>query len=156
MRPGYPTINIEAAAHSEDDPAERLYALASGTDCRSVKLDKIAIGVVVALPSFPHSHTLAKEIDGLPIFGLTDRLWPHVHLCQAQMGAEMEIETAGDYCLVVTAASNTVSEARQASYARVKQIHIPGGVAVRDDISERLAKQLPELQKHGYALGMQY
>jgi phosphoribosylamine---glycine ligase len=155
MRPGYPTINIEAAVHSEDDPAARLYALATGTDCRSVLLDKIAIGVVVALPSFPHSHTLAKEIDGLPIFGLTDRLWPHVHLCQARL-EKGQIQTAGDYCLVVTAASNSVSQARQAAYARVKQLHIPGGVSVRDDIGERLSKQLPLLQKNGYALGLEY
>jgi phosphoribosylamine---glycine ligase len=155
MRPGYPTINIEAEVHSEDDPAARLYALASGTDCRSVLIDKVALGVVVALPSFPHSHSLAKEMDGLPIFGLTDRLWPHVHLCQARL-EKGQIQTAGDYVLVATAASNTVSQARQAAYARVKQISIPGGMSVRDDIGERLSKQLPELQKHGYAVGMAY
>jgi phosphoribosylamine---glycine ligase len=155
MRPGYPTINIEAAVHSEDDPAARLYQLASGIDSRSVILDKIALGVVVALPSFPHSHSLAKEIDGLPIFGLSDRLWPHVHPAQMRM-TEGQIETAGDYCLVVTSSSSTISECRKLAYGRVKQIHIPGGVSVRDDIGERLSKQLPELQKHGYATGMVY
>ena len=155
MRPGWPTQNIYEAVHSDQDPCSRLYQLASGTDCLSAILDKVAIGVVVALPSFPHSHTLAKEIDGLPIFGLTNRLWPHVHLCQARM-ENGQIETAGDYVCVITAAANTVSQARQAAYARVKSLDIPGGVAVRDDIGERLSKQLPELQKHGFASGLTY
>ena len=67
-----------------------------------------------------------------------------------------QIETAGDYVCVITAAANTVSQARQAAYARVKSLDIPGGVAVRDDIGERLSKQLPELQKHGFASGLTY
>lgn len=156
IRPGYPTINIEAAAHSLDDPCERLYALAKGEDCKSVLLDLVALGVVVALPSFPHSHTLAKEIDGIPIHGISSRLWPHVHPCQMQQDKMGELQTAGDYCMVVTALADTVSGAREAAYRRVDQIHIPGGKAVRDDIGQKLSRKLPILQGLGYATGMEY
>jgi phosphoribosylamine--glycine ligase len=155
MRPGYPTINIEAEVHSTVDPVERLYALANGEDCKSCVLDRVALGVVVALPSFPHSHSLAKEIDGIPIHGITSRLWPHLHPCQMR-STKGELETAGDYVMVVTAQSDTVSGARTAAYYRTKKIHIPGGMAVRDDIGERLAKQLPILHDQGYATGMEY
>jgi phosphoribosylamine---glycine ligase len=155
IRPGYPTINIEAEVHSCDDPCDRLYALAKGEDCRSVMLDQVAVGVVVALPSFPHSHALAKEIDGIPIHGVSSRIWPHFHCCQVRMEND-ELQTAGDYVAVLTASGDTVSGARAAAYNRVKKVHIPGGVAVRDDIAERLAKQLPVLQEHSYATGLGY
>jgi phosphoribosylamine--glycine ligase len=155
MRPGYPTINIEAAAHSTVDPVDRLYALAKGDDCKSALLDRVALGVVIALPSFPHSHSLAKEIDGIPIHGITSRIWPHFHPCQMR-STKGQLETAGDYVAVVTAQSDTVSGAREAAYKRVSRIHVPGGVAVRDDIGERLSRQLPILHEHGYATGMKY
>jgi phosphoribosylamine-glycine ligase len=58
----------------------------------------------------------------------------------------------GDYCMVVTAAE--VSKAKEVAYKRIKGIHIPGGITVRDDIGERLEEQIPGLQKHGYALGV--
>lgn len=155
MRPGYPTINIEAECHSVTDPADRLHALAKGDDCKSVVLDRVALGVVVALPSFPHSHSLAKDIDGIPIHGITSRLWPHMH--PAQMRSKSgNLETAGDYVAVLTASGDTVSQCREAAYRRVEQIHIPGGISVRDDIGKRLSKQLPILHEQGYATGLEY
>jgi phosphoribosylamine---glycine ligase len=114
LRPGYPTINIEAEVHGIDDPVERLYALAKGDDCRSVMLDRIALGVVVALPSFPHSHSLAKEIDGIPIHGISGRLRPHFHPCQIRKNKDT-LETAGDYVAVVTSSAGTVADARRCS-----------------------------------------
>jgi phosphoribosylamine--glycine ligase len=157
LRPGYPSINIEAEVHTIDDPVERLYSLAKGEDCNSIALDRVALGVVVALPSFPHGHALSKEIDGIPIHGITDRLMPHLHPCQIRRGNNgTELETAGDYVMVLTAQADTVSGARHTAYDRVKKIWIPGGVSVRIDIGERLSKELPELQAHGYALGLEY
>lgn len=155
MRPGYPTINIEAAVHSVMDPAERLYSLAKGDDCKSCLLDRIALGAVVALPSFPHSHSLAKEIDGIPIYGVTSRLWSHMHPAQMR-SISGNLETAGDYVCVLTASGETVSQCREAAYRRVEQLHIPGGMSVRDDIGKRLSKQLPVLHGQGYATGMEY
>ncbi len=154
-RPGWPTWNIEGAVHAEDDPAARLYQLASGTDSRSVMIEKVAIGVVVALPSFPHSHSLAKDIDGIPIHGIDQRMMRHFHPCQVRC-EHGQLQTAGDYCFVVTASGNSVSAARTTAYSRIKTLHIPGGVSVRDDIGERLSKQLPILNSYGYATGMLY
>ena len=157
MRPGYPTINIEAAVHSVADPAERLMLLAQGRDSRSVELDKIAVGVVVALPTFPHGHALSKEIDGVPIFG-TEELGDSFHACQIRKGETdySRLATAGDYCFVVAEWAETVSGAAKSCYKHIGRIHISGGLAVRDDIGERLKNDLPELQKHGYAVGMRY
>jgi phosphoribosylamine---glycine ligase len=155
IRPGYPTINIEAEVHGVADPVERLYLLAKGEDCKSVIMDKIAVGVVIALPSFPHTHALSKEIDGIPIHGVEPPLWQYIHPCQMRV-AERKLETAGDYVMVVTASADIVSDACATAYSRVKKIHIPGGVTVRDDIGERLEEQLPILHSLGYAMGMDY
>jgi phosphoribosylamine-glycine ligase len=125
--------------------------LANGRDCHSVIMDKIALGVVVALPSFPHAHALSKEIDGIPVFG-TDEVADNLHCCQMRKGDITHLATSGDYCMVVTAAE--VSKAKEVAYKRIKGIHIPGGITVRDDIGERLEEQIPRLQKHGYALGV--
>jgi phosphoribosylamine---glycine ligase len=157
MRPGYPTINIESAVHTIADPAERLMLLAQGRDSRSVEIDKIAVGVVVALPSFPHAHSLQKEIDGLPVFG-TEELGDDLHCCQMRKG-ELDysrLATAGDYCFVVASAGDTVSRTAAAVYNSIGRVHIPGGTSVRDDIGERLKYDLPSLQEHGYATEMRY
>jgi len=63
---------------------------------------------------------------------------------------------AGDYVLVVSAVGDTVYEAKQTCYRRLKQIQMPSSPMWRTDIGDRLAKELPKLQEHGYAMGMQF
>jgi phosphoribosylamine--glycine ligase len=163
MRPGWPTFNIQQELH--DDPVEWLYELACGHDCRPFTLDKVAIGVVVSVPDFPYSHLTRKEVVGSPIYGISPRISDHVHYCEVMMG-EAPIErdgkivkekmpvTAGDYVLVMSATGDDVYSAKQTAYRRLKRISLPGSPMWRTDIGDRLAKQLPELQKHGYASGM--
>jgi phosphoribosylamine---glycine ligase len=156
MRPGFPTINIEQEIHANDDPADRLMALATGHDCRSIVPDQVSCGFVVAGKDFPHSRTLIKDIDGIPVFGTNEVGDKHLHPCQIRAGKLTEFETAGDYNFVVTGSGKTVAEAKRKAFERVKKIHIPGGETVRIDIGERLKKELPKLHALGFALGMEY
>jgi len=163
MRPGWPTFNIQQELH--DDPVEWLYDLAQGRDSRPFIMDTVAIGVVVSVPDFPYSHLTRKEVVGSPIYGITPRMEDHVHFCEVMMG-EAPIErdgkvvkekmpvTAGDYVLVMSATGDDVYSAKQTAYRRLGRIKMPGSPMWRTDIGDRLSKQLPELQSHGYATGM--
>jgi len=166
IRPGWPTFNIQQELH-EGDPAEWLMMLAAGKEPPVIE-NKVAIGVVVSIPDYPYSHLTRKEVIGAPIYGLDNpRLMPHVHLCETMAGdAPCDCEgkivtkamhvTAGDYVLVMSAVGDTVYEAKQTAYRRLKRISLPSSPMYRTDIGDRLAKQLPELQEHGFATGMTF
>jgi phosphoribosylamine---glycine ligase len=49
----------------------------------------------------------------------------------------------------------TVKQACERAYKTVKEIHIPN-MQFRDDVGEKLEKELPELQKHGFATEFKY
>jgi phosphoribosylamine-glycine ligase len=53
--------------------------------------------------------------------------------------------------LVMTALGETVQHARDLCYARMTRLTVPNSPAYRTDIGNRLRRQLPEIQKHGYA-----
>lgn len=166
MRPGWPTYNIQQELH-EGDPFEWLELLAAGKEPPIIK-DKIAIGVVLSIPDYPYSHLTRKEVVGAPIYGLDNpRLAPHVHFCEVMYGkapcdrdgeivTRPMVVTAGDYVLVVSALGDTVYDAKQTCYRRLKQISLPNSPMWRTDIGDRLAKQLPNLQEHGFAMGLQF
>lgn len=166
MRPGWPTFNIQQELHV-GDPVEWLAQLAAGKDARNILMDEVAIGVVLSIPDYPYSHLTRKEVIGSPIYGLTSRLQPHVHFCEVMEGKapvdhEGEVKeealpvTAGDYVLVMTATGETVYEAKQTAYRRLKKLMVPNSPMYRTDIGDRLSKQLPKIQEHGFATGMEF
>mgnify|MGYP003350106192 FL=1 len=60
--------------------------------------------------------------------------------------------TAGSYVCIVTGTGDTVEEAADDCYKRIKKkINIPNSIGYRIDIGKRLEKQLPELCKMGYS-----
>jgi phosphoribosylamine---glycine ligase len=63
--------------------------------------------------------------------------------------------TCGDYVAVVTGTGKSVKQATERAYNVVKEISVPD-LMWRDDIGEKLEKELPELQKHGYATEFTY
>ena len=69
---------------------------------------------------------------------------------------EPMVVTAGDYVLVTSGIGNTVREATCNSMEVVKKIEIPSAMIVRDDVGERLEKELPKLQKLGYCKDFRY
>jgi phosphoribosylamine--glycine ligase len=165
MRPGWPTFNIQQELH-EGDPAEWLWELAKGKDPTTLK-NLIAIGVVLSVPDYPYSHLTRKEVVGSPIYGLTPRLMRHTHFCEVMQG-EAPVDrdgkvvnesipvTAGDYVLVMSATGQTVYDAKQTVYRRLKALTLPNSPMWRTDIGDRLSKQLPKLQRHGFATGLEF
>lgn len=165
MRFGWPTINIQQELH-EMDFIEWLALLSNGKDGRRLKLNAVALGAVVAIPDYP-SKTPPEKMVGVPVYGLTPSLHPHIHPCCMMWGegpqesngkivqAPMPL-TAGDYVLIGSGTGATVREAQSRAYRAIKKLKIPSSPFWRPDIGVRLKKQLPELQAKGYATGMNY
>lgn len=166
MRPGWPTFNIQQALH-KGDHAEWLMKLANGEDARNWEMDKVAVGVVMSIPDYPYSHLTRREVNGIPLYGMTPLTAPSIHPCEMQMGeAPHEVSgkiitlpcmvTAGDYVLVASGMGDSISEAKRAAYRVLKSLSLPNSPMYRTDIGNRLKKQLPELQKLGFATNLQF
>jgi phosphoribosylamine--glycine ligase len=165
-RLGWPAFNLQTAL-VQGDPVQWLLDLASGIDARPFSLNKICVGVVLSIPDYPYSHATKQETVGIPIYGVTENLWEHLHPCEMMMAdapvADQEKiivspmpATAGDYVLVMTGIADTVVEARDSTYRRLEKLDVPNSPMYRTDIGNRLRGQIPKLQEHGYATGMRY
>lgn len=166
MRFGWPTINIQLEL-LEADPFQWLADLSDGRDLRHLRLNEIAVGVVVAIPDYPARTIPIEKAVGVPVYGLTQSLHRHVHPCMMMWGeGPQELNgkivqtpmplTAGDYVLVATGTGKSVREAQSRAYSVTKKLKIPSSPFWRPDIGVRLKKQLPDLQAKGYAAGMTY
>lgn len=154
MRCGWPAFNIEQSL-IDGDMMEFLADLAKGLDTRPPhRLNEVAVGVCAVIGDFPYSRETRKEVVGRPIWG-AEADDEHVHLCEAQM-AEGQLMTAGDYVMVLTGTGDTVQAARRAVSRRLDRLEIAGGVFWRVDIGQRLSRELPQLQAHGFAKGLRY
>jgi phosphoribosylamine--glycine ligase len=164
MRPGWPAFSIQQALH-KGDHAQWMVDLWEGKDARNQVMDTIAVGVVMSIPKYPYCKSASEETTGIPIYG--DSKSNSVHLAQCQMGTapvqekgkivtRPHLVTAGDYLLVATGTGETVTAARKSSYSVLKSLSVPNSPMYRTDIGVRLKRQLPELQKHGFATGMVY
>lgn len=167
MRFGWPTFNIQLALDKSNDPVSWLSDLANGKDARNWMLNEAAIGVVLATGDFPHSHLTRKDVVGVPIYGITPRNEPSIHYCEVMKGdAPMEVDgtikvmptkvTAGDYIMVCTGTSRTVSGAIDNAYRVVEKINIPGSMMYRNDIGKKMSRSLPKVQAHGFATAWRY
>ncbi len=167
MRFGYPAINIELALH-DGDPIEFLAGLAEGKPLRTRRLDEIAVGVVMALPPYPFGHEKAEEVVDVPIWGCTPAVEDHLHFCNVKLGPVPSIEkagrivqeahlcTSGSYVLVATGTGQSVVDARAQAHRVLGRLSIPASPFWRNEIGQRLRKELPTLQAHGYATGLSY
>jgi phosphoribosylamine--glycine ligase len=163
-RPGWPLFNIQSALH-KGDPVEWMLDLINGKDTLKTS-NKTAVGVVVAIPDFPFTKSTGRNPCGYPIYGL-ENIMDDVHLCEVMMGkapvmkgdqivTEDHIVSAGDYILVATGTGNDVCTASEKAYKVIDEINVPNSLIVRDDIGERLEKDLPKLQKYGYCTDFVY
>lgn len=158
-RLGWPAFNIMCASH-QGDPVEWMFDACEGKDTLKVST-AIATGVVVAQPDYPYSkHTHAETLD-VPIYGVSDRnkrfLWPQsvkmATLPQMKDGKlvdEPMWATCGDYLLVATGLGKSVKQSAERAYRVVKDLQIPNMI-YRDDVGEKLERELPLLQEHGFA-----
>lgn len=165
MRFGWPAQNIYAAM-LKGDPVQWMLDLINGQDTMRVT-EEIAVGVVMTHGDYPYGKLAGRETTGFPIYGLTPRNKEHLHfqdvmdgIAPMMIGGEVKdvrtFVTAGDYVLIVTGLGTTVQEARKAAYRTCWQIDWPSNRMFRTDIGKRLQKELPKLQSHRFALGMQY
>jgi phosphoribosylamine--glycine ligase len=163
MRPGWPTFHNQVATH-EGDPAQWMKDLLHGRDTLKVKENTACVSVVLAIPDFPYSKLTNKEVSDIPVY-LNDADKRAVHLSEVQLG-EAYVQagdkpvkmpcyvTSGDYVAVVTGLGETITGARRSAYATVRKIKMPADPFYRPDIGVgRMVKDLPMVQKHGFALG---
>ena len=163
-RPGWPAFNIMLAEH-KGDPVQWIWDACNGMDTLDVSL-QVACGLVVTIPDYPYSNKTKAERSDIPIYGVTDKNKPYIApqsvklAKQPTMKAGKVVEediwtTADDYVAVVTGLGKTVTQACERAYETVKQLHIPD-MMYRDDIGERLEKNLPKLHAQGYATEFRY
>ena len=153
MRLGWPAFNIELDLF-DCDPIEFLHALASGETVRGAhKMNEVAVGVVMAIPPYPHPPRDYEEVVGVPLYGL--ETIPGWHPCEVQAGEETMC-SAGTYIGIAVGTGNTVREAHKRSGRILSQASVPTSPFWRNDIGARLKKDLPSLQAHGFATGMEF
>lgn len=159
---GWPHFQITSSLH-KGDPAAWMADLLDGYDSLEVSSD-VATGVVCTIPDFPYNKLPREKLCGIPVYCDMN---PHIHPCEL-MGGTAPVQvgnkvvdmpnwvTAGNYLLVATGNAPTVSASAKKAYEVLKGIEIPNSPMWRTDIGDRLKKELPLLQKHGYAKDLTY
>jgi phosphoribosylamine---glycine ligase len=153
-RNGYPCFNIELSM-LDCDPCEFLMALACGESTKGAhRMNEPAVGVVMALPPYPNSPRDYDEIVGVPLYGDLGEAW---HPCEMQAGEDgAEQASAGGYLGVATGTGDTVRQAARRAYRVLDHLSMPASPFWRDDIGERLRREIPLLNEHGFAVGLEY
>jgi phosphoribosylamine--glycine ligase len=164
-RPGWPIFTIQTAMHI-GDPADWMLDLLNGEDTLEV-LDEMATGIRVFLPDFPYTEYTKRDCTGFPIYNCEPLLCEDVHLVDAKIGkapgvkngkivdTEMYV-TTGDRAFVAIGTDYSVSGSKNRAIRAIKKVEIPNSPEWRDDIGERLEKQIPLLQDLGYATDWKY
>ena len=143
-----------------------MFDLLEGKDTLKVSKD-IATGIVIPIGDYPRSKTTGRDHSGFPIYGLPDELTTDYNLCEVMIGnapqnedgevvTRPSIVTAGDYVMIANGHGKTVEDSCKEAYKNVKKIDIPDCINVRDDVGERLEKELPKLQSYGFCKSWKY
>lgn len=166
LRFGWPAFHNHLSL-TEGDPVQWMKDLLDGLDTLRAKKDGLlSVSVVYSIPPYPYTGTaLGKETSGIPVYHAGDR--EHIHPvemmkladCPVQVGSQVlrlpNYATAGEYVLVATGTGETISGARLSAYSALRKVRMPNDPQYRGDIGRgRLIKQLPNLQKMGYAEGI--
>lgn len=164
MRFGWPLVMIQSSLH-KGDPIVWMKDLMEGRDTLEVE-EKVAVGVVLSHGDYPNAWAGVGENSGFPLTGFkeTDENVHLVDVCVKEAPVmvgksvhELEtLVTAGNYVLVTTGTAGTVEKAAKKCYEKLWPITLPSNRMFRTDIGSRLEKELPLLQRHGYAEGMSY
>lgn len=155
-RHGWPLFQIQQALHP--DVANWMLDALHGRDTFQPSKD-VAVGIVTAMPDFPYGRLTRKDVMGFPIWGVNAGNRYNFHPCELMAGEsygetgkiEPMMVSAGDYLAVITGTGSSISRAKDRAYKNLKEFEIPNSPIFRTDIGNRLEKQLPELQKYGYA-----
>jgi len=164
-RPGWPHFNLCMALH-QGDPVAWMVDLLKGKDTLDVS-EQTCVGVVMAMGDYPWDLLPPNDSEGWPIRGLSSKTLPSLALSSVMRGkapvakgkniAEQEtVVTAGSYVLVATGLGDSVTEAQESVYDTCHEIGWPPHQIYRNDIGDRLEEDLPKLQEHGFADGMEF
>jgi len=148
---GWPAWNIETALY-DSDPIEFLAGVAAGDTNldRARRLNEVALGVYLRFLD-------GRGIIGAPIYGLDSPAEISYRAVEIAISEGREgLCSAGDHPILCVGTGDTVRQAARKAYKALSEIHIPGSPLHRNDIGKRLSKELPELQSHGFALGLNY
>jgi phosphoribosylamine--glycine ligase len=163
-RLGWPAANIMWASH-KDDPVQWMYDACEGKDTLQVS-PQVACGVVIAQPDYPYSKATKAETEGIPIYGVTREVLKYLAPQSVKIASQPNMEgdkivdqptwtTTGDYIAVATSLGKTVKQACKRAYETVKALHVPNMI-YRDDVGEKLEKELKILHPLGYATEFEY
>ena len=152
-------------ATHKGDPVEWMVDAINGDDTTNFST-AIACGVVIAQPDYPHSNMTKAETMDIPVYGVTPKNRKFIAPQAIKMAKMPDMEgdeivereiwaTCGDYLAVVTGTGRSVKQATERAYTVIKDIHVPD-LMWRDDIGEKLKKEIPELQKFGFATEFTY
>lgn len=161
-RLGWPAFYLQTASH-KGDPAQWMLDLLNGKDSLKVAND-VCMGVVCAQPPYPLEKFKPEEVEGNPISGL-DTVWQDIHPAMMMIGKGPVMkggkvvdaptyQTTGPYVLVATGLGKTIEAAKKSVYETIDEISFPN-MMLRTDIGDKVTKAIPDLHKHGYALGME-
>jgi phosphoribosylamine--glycine ligase len=165
LRDGWPAKHNQVSL-LKGDPAKWMLDLLNGYDTIQMqKAGLLSVSVVYTIPPYPYPRGQVKDVRRIPVYhaGDAERIHPVEMMmceCPVQVGKKVarltNPATAGDYVLVATGKGETVAEARSDAYKAVRKITMPNSPAYRLDIGRgRMGKQLPALQKMGYATGIE-
>ncbi|MSR76222.1 MAG: phosphoribosylamine--glycine ligase [Candidatus Ryanbacteria bacterium] len=145
---GYPTISIQMEGITSP-MGELLYMMAKGEQYDIKTKKGFQLGVIIAVPPFPYDDKRESAIyKDISILFKKPNL-EGVHLGDVKL-VDGDWHLAGDsgYALVVTGASNTVEEARQLAYKRIKNIMLQN-MFYRTDIGVKWYHESDQLQTWG-------
>jgi hypothetical protein len=116
------------------------------------------------MPDFPNHHLKEDQLSGFPVWGLTKDNRYYFHPFNMKLGEGIDekgatvpmMVTAGNAIATVTGCGRTVQAAKKDAYGHLSELEIPNSPMYRTDIGDRLAEQLPILQKYGYCTSWVY
>lgn len=158
MRFGWPTFTIQMSLF-EWDPIEFLYEFAMGRSTKNAfRMNDVCVGVIPVLPPFPSTPKNYEDIIGIPILEAADDFsFEEIMKWEGdRSGVKAEYASAGVIIGVATKSGATVRDACRRAYRELDKLHMPSSPFWRPDIGDRLRKDLPRLQEHGYARGFTY
>jgi hypothetical protein len=146
------------------DPVKWMLDAAKGKDTLEVT-HEIAVGLLMWFPPWPYPGGKRDEVEGIPLYGITDGDLPNLHFHGAMrheapndlFEAEECWCAVDEYTLVASGLGPSVRVAAERAEGLLKRIEAPCSPSWRNDIGgEKTKERLAALAKAGYAREFRY
>ena len=148
---GYPTIQIQQEGMISSI-GEFFYNLANGTNFKLKVKSGFQIGVRIVVPPFPFKDKETFEVkskDSVIIFENNGKK-DGIHIEDVKiLNEEWVVTGTSGVVLIVCGCGQTMRQAQQQAYNRIKKIKIPH-MYYRDDIGDRWYEDSDKLHSWGY------